>query len=93
MPHSFHERGADMPEGDLSLDPKLGPFVTALLCERIMEERDGVKSAIRIIDQLNRQAVGTPPAKMEPFGYFLGLMIRLKAGAATFNADVKPMSI
>ncbi len=38
-----------MPEQDLKNDPKTGPFVTALICERILEERDGVKTAVRII--------------------------------------------
>ena len=57
-----------MPEPDLHIDPQIGPFISALLCERVLEEREGVKSAIRIIDQLNRQAGGTPPhATMESF--------------------------
>ena len=78
-----------MLESDLSLDPKIGPFVTALLCERVMEERDGVKSAIRIIDQLNRGAIGTPPpAIMEMFVHNLGLLVRLKAGAARGTIQV-----
>lgn len=71
-----------MPERDLNINPQLGPFITALLCERVLEERDGVKSAFRIIDQLTRQAVGTPPPPvMETFAHPLGLIIRLKAGA------------
>lgn len=79
-----------MPEGDLKLDPRIGPFVTALLCERILEERDGVKTAVRIIDQLNRGAIGAPPpAVMEPFQQNLGLLIRLKAGIARGTQQVK----
>src|SRR5262249_1116536 len=51
---------------------------------------DGVKTAVRIIDQLNRQATGTPPpAVMEPFTYSLGLMIRVKAGAARGTLQVR----
>ena len=80
-----------MPEPELSVDPKLGPFISALLCERVLDERDGVKSAIRIIDQISRQAFGTLPATMESFSYFLGLIVRLKAGAArgTYQVDVQ----
>lgn len=81
-----------MPEQDLKLDPRIGPFVTALLCERIIEERDGVKTLVRIIDQVNRQAAGQdPPSVMDPFPYTVGLLVRLKAGAArgTFQIHVK----
>lgn len=81
-----------MPEGDLNFDPRIGPFVTALICERILEERDGVKSAVRIIDQLSRSALGTPPPPaMEPFIHPLGFLVRLKAGIArgTFQIHLK----
>lgn len=87
-----------MPEPELK-DTRLGPFITALLCERVLEERDGIKSAIRIIDQLNRNAVGDPPPPiMEPFTHLLGFMIRIKAGVArgTFQVNVqirKPSNI
>lgn len=80
------------PEQDAPSDPRLGPFVTALLCERILQERDGVKSAIRIIDQVNRQAAGERVSSvMEPFSYNVGLMVRLKAGAArgTYQVNVQ----
>lgn len=61
-----------------------GPFLLAAsICEHVLEEKDGVKSAIRMIDQFNRSAIGTnPPPIMEPFQRQFGLLLRLKAGAA-----------
>ena len=45
-------------EPDLQHDPTLGPFLNALLCEKVLEEKDGIKTAVRILDQVNRSAVG-----------------------------------
>ena len=57
-----------------------GPFLeAAFLCEKVLQELDGVKSAIRIIDRVTRQA---PSMEMEPFEYELTLFIRLKSGSA-----------
>ena len=45
-----------------------GPYVTALLCEKILEEKDGIKTAIRIIDRLTHVRVGPDaPATLPPF--------------------------
>lgn len=65
-------------------DFEQGPyFSAAIICERVLEETDGVKSAIRMIDRLTRTAVGpSPPAEMEPFDHQLHLLIRFKAGKA-----------
>ena len=36
-----------------------GPYLSAaLLCEKVLEEKDGVKSAIRIIDRVTRTVTG-----------------------------------
>lgn len=61
-----------------------GPFLSAaLVCEKVLEERDGAKSAIRIIDRMIRTAVGpNPPDQMEPFDHEMTLLIRLKSGKA-----------
>ena len=74
-----------------------GPYLSAaFLCERVLNEQDGVKSAIRIVDRVNRQAVGPePPADMEPFDYQVTLFIRFKSGrirgTRTIEAElVKP---
>lgn len=78
------------PEPELLPTFEHGPFILAAsLCERVLEEKDGVKSAIRMIDQLNRAYFGpTPPAQMEAFQQQLALLIRLKAGAARGNYQV-----
>lgn len=62
-----------------------GPYLSAaFLCEKILEERDGVKSAIRIIDRIIHTVFhpSPPPEKMEPFNYSVCLYIRLKSGDA-----------
>lgn len=61
-----------------------GPYLqTACLCEKVLEEQDGVKSAIRIIDRVIHAVVGpSPPDEMEPFPYDVFLLIKLKAGSA-----------
>ena len=72
-------------EPEYKANPTLGPFLNAFLCEKILEEKDGIKTAVRIIDQVNRGAMGvgqSPPTSMEPFDFPLGLLVRLKAGAA-----------
>ena len=61
-----------------------GPYLSAaLLCEKLLIERDGVASVIRIIDRVTHTAVGvSPPEQMEPFNYALTLVVTLKAGWA-----------
>ena len=61
-----------------------GPYLhAALLCERVLEEKDSVKSAIRIIDRVIRTAAGpSPPTEMEPFDYELTLFVAFKSGWA-----------
>lgn len=61
-----------------------GPYLlAAFICEKVLEEKDGVKSAIRIIDRVTHTVVGpSPPDQMEPFDYPLTLLIKLKSGYA-----------
>lgn len=61
-----------------------GPYLSAaFLCEKLLEEKDGVKSAIRIIDRVIHTVFHpSPPEQMEPFDYPICLYIRLKSGAA-----------
>ena len=61
-----------------------GPFLQcAVLCERVLHEQDGVKSAIRMIDRITH-TVGVPNAmqEMEPFNYDVHLLVRFKSGSA-----------
>ena len=68
-----------------------GPFLSAaLLCEKVLTEQDGVKSAIRIIDRINRTYVGpSPPTEMEPFEHDLVLLLKFKSGWARGMHTVK----
>ena len=61
-----------------------GPYLSAaIICEKVLVEKDGIKSAIRIIDRVTRQAIGpNPPHEMEPFDYETTLLLRLKSGRA-----------
>lgn len=61
-----------------------GPYLSAaILCEKVLVEQDGVKSAIRIIDRVTHTVVSpTPPARMEPFDYEVTLLIKIKSGWA-----------
>ena len=66
-----------------ALDPLgEGPYLlSAVLCERVMVEQDGVKTAFRIIDRITQAKVGPdPPEEMPPFAASLSLLIKLKAG-------------
>lgn len=64
-----------------------GPFLSAaFICEKVLEERNGVKSAIRIIDRVTRTVVSpNPPEEMEPFDWEGVLLIKLKSGRARGN--------
>ena len=64
-----------------------GPFLLcAVLCERVLEERDGVKTAVRIVDRVVRTTVGREPlGEMAPFQHNLYLLVRLKSGIARGN--------
>ena len=68
-----------------------GPFLSAaLLCEKVLEEKDGVKTAVRIIDRVIRTVVSpSPPQEMEPFNYEATLLIKLKSGWARGSYPVR----
>jgi hypothetical protein len=67
-----------------------GPFLSAgFLCEKILEEKDGTKSAIRIIDRITLSGMfppGTPnqitPSQMPAFPIQPVLFLRFKSGLA-----------
>ncbi|HZU17306.1 MAG TPA: hypothetical protein VFD01_12010 [Candidatus Dormibacteraeota bacterium] len=66
--------------------PSAGPYPSgAFLCERVLEERDGVLSAIRIVDRILVQGQAPPGAEAPPMpsiGIGLMALIMLKNGAA-----------
>ena len=59
-----------------------GPYLlAALLCDRILVEKDGSKSLIRQIDKLTQTAMGTdPPEEMEPFTHTVSMYVCLRRG-------------
>lgn len=61
-----------------------GPFVqSASLCEKVLQEKDGVISLIRIVDTVTQAATGQdPPDSMPSFAYTFKLALMLKAGEA-----------
>lgn len=70
---------------------RTGPYLqAALLCERVMEEKDGVVSVIRIIDRLMHTAMGlTAPEVMPPLTYAMTALIILKSGTARGTLQVR----
>jgi hypothetical protein len=68
-----------------------GPFVrVASFCERILEERDGVWSIVRMIDRFTRRAIGPgTPEEMEPFLVELTLALHLDPGEARGGHEVR----
>lgn len=62
-----------------------GPYLTAaFLCEKVLDEKDGVKSAIRIFDRTTEHAIAATPGaqpEMAPFDFKFCLFVQLKAGA------------
>jgi hypothetical protein len=60
-----------------------GPYVTAILCEKVLEEKDGIKTAVRIVDRLTHVRVGhDAPLSLPRFDYALTLLLLLKSGDA-----------
>ena len=66
-----------------SAERRDSPYLSAaLICEKVLVEGDGVKSAIRIIDKLIYAATGPePPTEMPPFEFRGRMLIILKAGS------------
>lgn len=61
-----------------------GPYLNAaVLCEKVLQERDGVNSVIRIVDRLTLTASGPePPEEMLPMAQTLWLYVGFKSGTA-----------
>ena len=60
-----------------------GPYIqVACICEKVLVEQDGVKSAIRIVDRVVVTAAGVnPPEEMEPYTATYFFLIKLIAGS------------
>lgn len=59
-----------------------GPFLQmAVFCERVLQEKDGVLSAIRIVDRFAHAIHGAEfPEKMPPIKIDVAILIALKSG-------------
>jgi hypothetical protein len=69
-----------------------GPYLAAaVLCERVLTEKDGVNSLIRIVDRITHTATGPePPLTLQPFKHTFWLYVSFKSGSAR---GVKDLSI
>jgi Family of unknown function (DUF6941) len=78
------------PERTILVSETEGPFLAAaLFCEKVLQERDGVNTLVRIVDRLITQAIGVDaPERMPPFQASLTLFISLKAGFARGSYSV-----
>lgn len=61
-----------------------GPYLQiGVLCERVLQERDGVLSLIRIVDRFTQRTVGqNVPERMPPLPINATLVLSLKSGFA-----------
>ena len=68
-----------------------GPYLgSALLCERVIEEKDGTKSLMRIVNRLITSVQGpTVPERMPPIQAILFLSISMRTGKKAGAHDVK----
>ena len=70
-----------------------GPFITcACLCEKVLQEKDGILSAVRIIDRMTINLIPNPafslppgilpplPTKLPPLPLTVSLLIMFKSG-------------
>lgn len=68
-----------------------GPYLAmAVICERVLEEKDGVLSAIRMVDRImvNPPSGQEPPASMPAVMLDVRLVISLKSGRARGRSTV-----
>ena len=70
-----------------------GPYLNAaLLCERVLQERDGVLSVVRVVDRVTLTAVSaeTPaPEMIPPSTLAFYILIVLKSGMYKGTAEIK----
>ena len=68
-----------------------GPWLaTAVFCEKVLIEKDGVPSIIRVVDRIMMTASGAaPPEKMPLTTLNVTAFIALKSGFAKGNMEIK----
>jgi hypothetical protein len=72
-----------------------GPYLCgAFICEKVLQEKDGVLSAIRIVDRIYHRAVGRDaPENMPPVTLDLKMLLIFKSGKARgrYDVEVRPI--
>jgi hypothetical protein len=70
-----------------------GPFLAAaVICERVLQEKDGVLSVIRLIDQLTHTIVApSMPEELPKVTYNLTFLLAFKSGRARGRQNVSLM--
>jgi len=68
-----------------------GPYLTAaLLCERILEEKDGVKSLVRVVNRIISKAQGPQvPEKMPLIQAMLSLYLSMRTGNKSGKHEIR----
>lgn len=68
-----------------------GPWVSvATICERVLNESDGVLSLIRVVDRITQTATGTePPREMPPVDLNAWVVVSLKSDGARGRHTIK----
>jgi hypothetical protein len=63
-------------------DEPEGPYIqVAALCEKVLQEKDGVLSVIRVVDRIISTAAGAaPPERMPPVPINLTALLSFKSG-------------
>jgi hypothetical protein len=69
----------------MAIEPTGGPYINAaLLCERAIQESDGVLTLVRVIDKLTASSLpGQEPSGFQPFQAALTLVVILRAGESS----------
>src|SRR5438552_2529043 len=67
-----------------------GPYIrVATLCERVLQEQDGVVSLIRVVDRFTQTAAGpSVPAEMPPLTISTTLVVNLSSGQARGSYEI-----
>lgn len=67
-----------------------GPYLAmAVICEKVLQEQDGVQSLIRIVDRFFHRPTVQPGQPMPPAILNFALVITFKAGEARGRQDLK----
>jgi hypothetical protein len=83
---------SDQPQKETKMKEDIGgPFLTmAVFCERVLQEKDGVLSAIRIIDRFIHTVAGLDaPDKMPPLKVNIAILIGFKSGNVKGKKEIK----